>query len=80
MPTITHSTCTCGNPACLVRIKRRLLPFCRMPRDTVVVPELGVQCSGIDSGIPCALREGHDGYCMSHRLVAHRNVSWVSQS
>jgi hypothetical protein len=29
------------------------------------------QCSGIDSGIPCAMREGHDGFCMSHRLMEH---------
>jgi hypothetical protein len=45
----TLQPCTCGNPACLVRIKRKLQPFCRMPRDTAVVPELGHHIAYRDS-------------------------------
>lgn len=26
-----QTTCACGNPSCQVRIRRKLLPFCRMP-------------------------------------------------
>jgi len=73
-------TCTCGNPACQVRIKRRLLPFCRLPRDTAVVPERAFSAPASTPASRVPLREGHDGYCMSHRLVALRNASWVSQS